>query len=1148
MATLKEFRQQYPEYDSVPDGLLASKLHKAYYSDMSFNDFAEKIQLFEKPKEEGIIEGFVKPTLKAIPKVAGTAAAGLVGMPVSGLVGAGVGTMAALEGHDAWDEASKAMQGVSQQGSLTTTPQEQQGLENLMLATKPFQMAGEGWQHIGRTSGIPYAEPVLGTMGEAAAMFGLPAGVARARGAIANPVRSMESNLSVMARDMMPDAMKPVTIPDEVMATRGVLVGEPYGEPTKTTPEPLALPTPEERAALPSGQGFELVDKSRIDDYYDALSESVSKEAGLTKAEKEELLRTTEAERKAALDKWQTDQETEAAGTNFTTKDIFDRISQDAQAQKPISNKTGKSNNLVNPETEIGTLNPKQNLSKSETLFSGVDPTQLGTIADKIGNSKIGKAVIEFFSPGSTIPQGKDWMYARQEAMGGTARGENIAEKFVNHYKGLSPEERTQIWNYMDGRIPLEQLPPNLQTAAQRMRMIDNTIGKRLADEGVISSETYEANKGKHIRYIYNIYQQGQGLLGSGGARLNTKPFSERNPWGLIETKKYLKESYNYLPKDELQALGGFLDGVVEKADLPQHNQWIADKLMEKKAEFAEIEQMRTGLIKDPVQAMAQSIVEGEKAVSMSKYFKKIGENQNWVYEPSVLKINGLKMGIGKAQSILDAMKEVGELNPLQLEYKGKLESALAESEAKMGQHPKGFIQLNGKSYGDIDGMYVNKTIAQDIRPIFGLGEKSSSELINGLKEASVTATGLWKMKNVALNIPTMARNVVSNNIQLLMSGMGPHELTIKVPEAIYGLIKKDQDWNALMKQGAFKTNFATSELAELVEIAKTVKDSDNIISLVSNMQKLGKFYGKIDDVFKLAIFKQLRGEGVSTAEAAREAIKWGMDYSLAHPSIKALRNIPLGSPFFTYQYKIAPLIVESIRKRPWVVGGIASLPWIVQKTITKDMTDEDARKYIQSLPEYVQDGQVFLIPGTHGMNALDLSYMLPWGNWYQVGSSARHGKATKAFKELGISQGLIPTIAFAAITGKDLFTGKDIIDDLEKHDPKEVAWALTKYAWQTAMPPMLSQIGVVGKVYEHEVHGQTKTGLKTEAMNAYPRIVGANIYPVDPMGRQKQDMMDIKNVKKALLRSLYDRNITPEQKRKVIELYKKSIVDIKEQ
>jgi L-amino acid N-acyltransferase YncA len=41
--TLAEFRKRYPQYNDVPDGELAERLHRKYYFEMSFAEFARRI-------------------------------------------------------------------------------------------------------------------------------------------------------------------------------------------------------------------------------------------------------------------------------------------------------------------------------------------------------------------------------------------------------------------------------------------------------------------------------------------------------------------------------------------------------------------------------------------------------------------------------------------------------------------------------------------------------------------------------------------------------------------------------------------------------------------------------------------------------------------------------------------------------------------------------------------------------------------------------------------------------------------------------------------------------------------------------------------------------------------------------------------------
>jgi len=128
----------------------------------------------ELPQDSGgVWEGLVKPTLKAIPRVAIHTAASMQQMPISG---AAALAKFISSGGDL-DAANKVLE--ENQKALDdfylTTPEERKGAENIGLAMKPFQMAGQGWKDIiGQTAlGGTIAEPIVATIGEASAMFGL---------------------------------------------------------------------------------------------------------------------------------------------------------------------------------------------------------------------------------------------------------------------------------------------------------------------------------------------------------------------------------------------------------------------------------------------------------------------------------------------------------------------------------------------------------------------------------------------------------------------------------------------------------------------------------------------------------------------------------------------------------------------------------------------------------------------------------------------------------------------------------------------------------------------------------------------------------------------------------------------------------------
>ena len=703
-------------------------------------------------------------------------------------------------------------------------------------------------------------------------------------------------------------------------------------------------------------------------------------------------------------------------------------------------------------------------------------------------------AIKEFFTPGSTIPQGAEWLKIRQKAKGEMALGEMFAKKVVKRYEHLKPEQRQQIWEFMDGGKPITELPPNLQPIANRFRTIDDVIGRKLVERGVISPETFAENAGKHIKYIYDIH------LGKG-----------KTPIG------------------------------------------VDVKAFKQRQTLTEFERERMGLVKDPLKSLALSITEGTRSAAMSGYFKAVGENPQWVFQPSVLKVplpegGTWKMGIGKAKELLKTFDEVSKQTPLaksRESFRKSLEDSIAVAERQMGKPSGEFVQLNGAKYGELDGAYVNKTIANDVRPLWLVTAKDASKLVNVAKETIATGNAIWKMKNVALNVPTAMRNAVfSNPIQMNMSGVPMYKVPYYAKEAAKAMKNGDWRYKAAQKEGLTQTNFSATELNEILEIASRW-DGTKFGGFLEGMKGLGKYYGKIDDFWKVAKFIEGKEKGLPNATAALEANKWVMDYSLVHPAVKEFRSGALGAPYITYTYKVLPLIAETAAKRPWILAKWMALPYALQEALKENMTDETAKKYLESLPEYVKNGQVLVIPGDKHANAIDMSYLLPWGNIWQVAQETKDGKIWKAAKELGVASGLLPSVMYALTMNQDLFTGQPIVSELGSYDPKTAATEVTNYIWGLSMPSMLTKHGVAGKIYEHERFGQTRQGLETQWYNAYPRMAGLNIYPVHPQGKRIKLLHDLKTVRKELARKMYDKNISPEERKKIKEIYKFAITDI---
>ena len=84
MTTIAEIRQKYPEYSDLSDEKLARGLHDKFYSDMPYEQFAQKIglkQQQETPTQApSAVSAFMRPVIKAVSGIPGMAADAGVGV------------------------------------------------------------------------------------------------------------------------------------------------------------------------------------------------------------------------------------------------------------------------------------------------------------------------------------------------------------------------------------------------------------------------------------------------------------------------------------------------------------------------------------------------------------------------------------------------------------------------------------------------------------------------------------------------------------------------------------------------------------------------------------------------------------------------------------------------------------------------------------------------------------------------------------------------------------------------------------------------------------------------------------------------------------------------------------------------------------
>jgi hypothetical protein len=668
--------------------------------------------------------------------------------------------------------------------------------------------------------------------------------------------------------------------------------------------------------------------------------------------------------------------------------------------------------------------------------------------------ARAAQQIKEFFVPLSTMPQGKAYLSLRyKDLLGGLTRVDRIVGQLGDRFKGLSISDKADVFNAIRGEIPMDTLPAELQTISKQTRADLDRTGQMLVKRGLLSKETFEANKDTYIHYLYlrHILPDDASIPVGRGGRLDLS---------YLKARKDLTESM----RKEL------------------------------------------GLIEDVSVAAPVGMGKALGDVVKSDFFKKVAANPDWVWQPSK-EIARLTSELKNYKQIVDRGENVGP--EVTAKYQ-QLQADLAAKSTAAGKAPADFVQLpDSSSYGEMKGAFVRKEIANDIVPIYSanIGDlEGLARVWSHVGKGFDAGMTMFKVGKVALNPPTAIRNVFSNFIQMNMSGIPLYRVPDTVIGGVKSMIAKDKLFRTLERNGGFKTNFS---VAELGEVLKTFEDAKrgSVSKFFSAVGNMAKYYGKIDDIAKMSLFKDaVTRQGMSVPDATLYAQKWGMDYSLASRSVKHGRRYVL--PFLSYQYKIAPLIAESLVKRPWVIAKYAAIPYLMAKYAADkyDWTDKDLDKAQKMMAEKTKgQGAYMILPvkdNKGNIEIVNMEYFLPWGNWMEAARSAKGGDFIDTAKQFGGLLGPYGNVISMLNTKrqgeppKDPFTGQPVYSKLDS--PSDKFLKQTEWWWKLFGPSSVSSSGALGYTAKAISGGKDKWGVEATGAKAFGRWMGVNVGSLD--------------------------------------------------
>jgi len=155
MATLIEFRQQNPEYNTVPDVVLADALHQKFYADkIPRNDFFKKLGLVgaDIPGAENVIS-LPKPEVSLRDRIMGLVetpaiiagnVAKAVATPIAGMFGEAYGGYGTPQGKEMGQKAAQATSQQFYQPRTETGPEVVGAIGNFLGAVPPTPLTSAG--------------------------------------------------------------------------------------------------------------------------------------------------------------------------------------------------------------------------------------------------------------------------------------------------------------------------------------------------------------------------------------------------------------------------------------------------------------------------------------------------------------------------------------------------------------------------------------------------------------------------------------------------------------------------------------------------------------------------------------------------------------------------------------------------------------------------------------------------------------------------------------------------------------------------------------------------------------------------------------------------------------------------------------------
>ena len=671
----------------------------------------------------------------------------------------------------------------------------------------------------------------------------------------------------------------------------------------------------------------------------------------------------------------------------------------------------------------------------------------------------------------------------------------------------LSKDERDMISDIIEGELKADVHPPqHILNLAASIQSLMSRQSEELVELGMLSKQA--ANRWEN-KYLPRFYETKLRDEVNAWAKA-TRDLFKKQPMmrGIKGSQLRARGIFEVIDADDLQT---YIDLGWEQRD-PEFNPKTSEATIVWR-DYNRAERENMGEIRDAMFRFVMGYNASQRDIALGRLYKDLAENY---------------------------------ASPFPLEGYVKV----PETKAEGTQTPR---------YGKLEGLYVPKEVMDHL-------SANDEAMANGILKLYRAGLSKWKEGKTVLNPVSHANNVISNVTMSHFAGVSYWDAH-KYAGAVKDFVTNSDMIKEAKEIGVFGGSFNNSELVKSMppELKAMANMTESRLAnfgeriwdtLAFTIETKGKKYGVRpvmqwayegeDMFFRYLIYRDARQRGMDPEDARDYSQEYIFTYDDLPKGARALRDY--GMPFFSYTYKVVPVLARTALVYPWRYAAPATIAYTANAlmyaiaanmggndddwwttTLYKYLTDEEFRKRAKAieaeerklLPEWMKGQSAILSTPKAirmGMDEttnlpmfLDISRIFPGGDLLDANNNTG---GVALLQPLTPSNPVITTLV-AMLANKDMFLGKDVVkktDTDEEKAQKRAAWlwkqatpaiAVGNYHFDRAMStiasmtqkPITIDAGPMGVV---SYTGVGKDGLPVQPDLAMLQTMGIKIRPYD--------------------------------------------------